>query len=128
LIAGIGTDIVSVQRIQAALDKHGARFAERILRDDELAEFATAVSPAKFLSKRFASKEAFSKALGTGIGSMVSWQDLSVTHDAAGKPSFSASLALLSKLDSLGISATHLSISDETTHAIAFVVLEKEST
>lgn len=127
MIYGIGTDIVAVARIETALASHGERFAARILAESELAEFRASSAPARFTAKRFAAKEAFAKALGTGIGAELSWHDLTVTHDAAGKPAFTFSAALTDRLYPLEVAATHLSISDETTHAVAFVVIERKT-
>jgi holo-[acyl-carrier protein] synthase len=76
------------------------------------------------VAKRFAAKESFSKAFGTGIGEVVGWHDVWVTHDTNGKPLIAVSPALQLHLDAAGVSRAHLSISDEHDHAIAFVVLE----
>lgn len=126
MIFGIGTDIVTVKRIEDALFRHGDRFLHRILSELEVAEYANTSAPARFLAKRFAVKEAFAKAFGTGIGESVGWHDVRVTHDARGKPSVAVSEALQIRLDAAGICRSHVSISDEQDHAIAFVVLEKE--
>lgn len=126
MIFGIGTDIVTVKRIEDALFRHGDRFLHRILSELEVAEYANTSAPARFLAKRFAVKEAFAKAFGTGIGESVGWHDVRVTHDARGKPSVAVSEALQTRLDAAGICRSHVSISDEQDHAIAFVVLEKE--
>jgi len=126
VIFGIGTDIVTVKRIEDALFRHGDRFLHRILSELEVAEYANTSAPARFLAKRFAVKEAFAKAFGTGIGESVGWHDVRVTHDARGKPSVAVSEALQTRLDAAGICRSHVSISDEQDHAIAFVVLEKE--
>ena len=126
MIFGIGTDIVTVKRIEDALFRHGDRFLHRILSELEVAEYANTSAPARFLAKRFAVKEAFAKAFGTGIGESVGWHDVRVTHDQHGKPSVAVSEALQTRLSAAGICRSHVSISDEQDHAIAFVVLEKE--
>lgn len=125
MIHGIGTDLVSVKRIEDALFRHGDRFLHRILSEAEVAEYAQSKQPARFLAKRFAAKEAFSKAWGTGIGEAVGWHDVSVTHDARGKPLIATSDALAEKFTLEKIVAAHISLSDENDHALAFVVLEK---
>lgn len=125
MIYGIGTDLVTIQRIEEALFRFGDRFLHRILSEDEVAEYAMSSQPARFVAKRFAAKEAFSKAYGTGIGESVGWHDVSVTHDALGKPLLQTSNALQEKLHAKNISHTHLSITDEAEHALAFVVIEK---
>ena len=126
MIFGIGTDIVTVKRIEDALFRHGDRFLHRILSEPEVAEYANTSAPARFLAKRFAVKEAFAKAFGTGIGESVGWHDVRVTHDERGKPSVAVSEALQTRLNAARVSCSHVSISDERDHAIAFVVLEKE--
>lgn len=125
MIYGIGTDLVNIKRIEEALFRFGDRFLHRILSEEEVAEYAKSSQPARFLAKRFAAKEAFSKAYGTGIGESVGWHDVRVTHDALGKPSIQTSQALAEKLHALRITQTHLSITDETEQALAFVVIEK---
>ena len=125
MIFGIGTDIVSIKRIEDSLFRFGDRFLHRVLNEAEVAEYAQTSQPARFLAKRFAVKEAFSKAYGTGIGAEVGWHDVTITHDARGKPLISTSSALTERLNQQTILFSHVSISDESEHAIAFVVLEK---
>jgi holo-[acyl-carrier protein] synthase len=124
MIYGIGTDIVSIKRIEDALFRFGDRFLHRILNEAEVAEYAQSAQPARFLAKRFAAKEAFSKAFGTGIGGEIGWHDVAVGHDPRGKPMINASAQLASRLTKSEIKTSHISISDESEHAIAFVVLE----
>lgn len=126
MIFGIGTDIVSVERIAAAMERHGPAFAERILTDSELAEFSINAHPARFLSKRFAAKEALSKATGQGLRHPVSLHNISISHDELGKPVFRFDEGLTTYLQQLGVTRHHLSISDEHEHAVAFVILEGE--
>ncbi len=125
MIYGIGTDIVTVKRIEDSLSRYGDRFVERVLNEMEVSEYAQSPQPVRFLAKRFAVKEAFSKAFGTGIGAEVAWHDVSVRHDAHGKPLLSPSPAMTLRLAAQGIMNLHVSISDEPEHAIAFVILEK---
>lgn len=125
MIHGVGTDMVSVKRIEDALFRFGDRFLHRVLSESEVIEYAQSSQPARFLAKRFAAKEAFSKAWGTGIGEAVGWHDVSVAHDARGKPLIAPSAALSEKFVKEHIVAAHISLSDENDHALAFVVLEK---
>ena len=125
MIFGIGTDIVSIPRIAAALARHGEAFAQRILAPQEWAGFSEASQPARFLAKRFAAKEAFAKALGTGIRAPVTWHNIRVTHDELGKPLLNFEPELTELLGRHAICSHHLSISDEKEMAAAFVVLEK---
>ena len=124
MIYGIGTDIVSIERIQNILNKNRDGFINRVLTDHEKALFANKADSAAFCAKRFAAKEAFSKALGTGIGRVVSFQDLTVRSNEHGKPYFMPSEKLRLYLQEKGIKHGHLSISDESQNALAFVVLE----
>ena len=124
MIYGIGTDIVSIERIQNILNKNRDGFINRVLTEHEKALFANKADSAAFCAKRFAAKEAFSKALGTGIGRIVSFQDLTVRSNEHGKPYFMPSEKLRLYLQEKGIKHGHLSISDESQNALAFVVLE----
>ena len=127
MIYGVGTDIVSIERIQEILNKNRDGFINRVLTEHERALFANKSDNAAFCAKRFAAKEAFSKALGTGIGRVVSFQDLTVRKNENGKPYFMPSEKLRLYLQEKGIRQGHLSISDESSNALAFVVLEFES-
>lgn len=124
MILGIGTDIVQIDRIEAALQRQGERLAKRILTPREQAHFDGHSQPARYLAKRFAAKEAAAKALGTGIAQGVSFQHFEIDNDALGAPqlSFSGEAAKLQSLR--GIKALHLSLSDERDYAVAMVVLE----
>jgi holo-[acyl-carrier protein] synthase len=124
VILGIGTDLVEIPRIERALSRHGDRFARRILVPDEFERFARHRKPAAYLAKRFAAKEAFSKAMGTGIHFPVNWQNVSVANLSSGKPCLRFSDALGLLLASRGILEAHLSLSDEREVAAAFVILE----
>jgi len=124
VIYGIGTDIVSIERIQNILNKNRDGFINRVLTEHEKALFANRSDSAAFCAKRFAAKEAFSKALGTGIGRVISFQDLTVRSNEHGKPYFMPSEKLRLYLQEKGIKHGHLSISDESQNALAFVVLE----
>jgi holo-[acyl-carrier protein] synthase len=124
MIIGIGTDIVTVARIEAAIARHGVAFAQRILSTHELPEYSAHSYPARFLSKRFAAKEAFAKATGQGLRHPVSLRRISVSHDELGKPTFLFDEELSGHLKKLGVTRHHLSLSDERDTAVAFVILE----
>ena len=126
MIYGIGSDIVSIERIQTIINKNRDSFINHVLTEHERALFANKADSAAFCAKRFAAKEAFSKALGTGIGRVVSFQDLTVRSNENGKPYFMPSEKLRLYLKNKGIKQGHLSISDESQNALAFVVLEAE--
>jgi holo-[acyl-carrier protein] synthase len=115
-----------VARIEAASARHGVAFAERILSVQELAEYVAHANPARFLSKRFAAKEAFAKATGHGLRHPVSLHRITITNDELGKPTFLFDAELAAWLQQLGVTCHHLSISDEKDVAVAFVILEKD--
>jgi holo-[acyl-carrier protein] synthase len=124
MIFGIGTDIVEVSRIEDSLARFGNAFAERILNEMEWQSYMQSNTPSRFLAKRFAAKEAFAKALGTGLRGPATFQNIGVTHDDLGKPVLDIALELQTLLDEKGIRFMHLSVSDEKNLAAAFVVLE----
>ncbi|HQN65727.1 MAG TPA: holo-ACP synthase [Methylophilus sp.] len=124
MIFGVGTDIVEVARIEAALTEFGEAFARRILAENELVAYEASQIKPRFLAKRFAAKEAFSKALGTGIRGVVTFQSIQVTHDAMGKPLLAFNQEIETLLAEKQIRTAHVSISDEKNLAVAFVVLE----
>ena len=124
MIHGIGTDIVKVERMLRSLDRHGERFAARILAGSERDAFAASREPARFLAKRFAAKEAFGKALGTGVAVPATLHAVAVDHDELGKPLFRFGEALAGFLTERGLDA-HLSLSDEADYVVAFALIEK---
>ena len=129
MIYGIGTDVVEVARIEASIEQFGDAFAKRVLAESELASYLglglkdSQIKP-RFLAKRFAAKEAFAKALGTGLRAPATFQNIAVSHDDLGKPILILSHELQALLQSKSITQTHISISDERNLATAFVVLE----
>ncbi len=124
MIYGIGTDVVSIERIRQTIERHGAQFAQRILSDAELTQLNEANDPTAWIAKRWAAKEAFGKAAGTGIRTPLALKAIGIVNDAEGKPSFEFAPAVNAWLTKRGIARTHLSISDEREYAIAFVVFE----
>lgn len=127
MIFGIGTDIVAYDRIERLHEKYGENFAGRVLSPDEMHELHSHPQPARLLMKRFAAKEALAKAAGSGLRHPLTMHNVSVTHDALGKPGFVFDGELTAHFAGLGVVRHHLSISDEREHAVAFVVLEKDS-
>ncbi len=124
MIFGIGTDIVEISRMKENLAKHGNRFANRILAQNEMIEFEQSSSQSAFLAKRFAAKEAAVKALGTGFRNGISMTHISVEHDALGKPVLQLTDAALTVADELKITETYISIADEKEYAVAYVIME----
>ena len=124
MIYGVGTDLVEISRIERALQRFGERFAKRILCEPELKRFKTHRKPAAYLAKRFAAKEAFTKALGTGIHAPANWHGMWVTNLRSGKPELEFSSELRTYLANRRIRRAHLSLSDERDMACATVILE----
>ena len=124
MIIGIGTDIVSVERLAKLYRRYGQKFAEKLLSLDEQEDFAKANNKGAFLAKRFAAKEAFGKALGIGVAAPATLPNITVTHDKLGKPSFAYAPPLSALMAERGLHA-QLSISDEQKSALAFVILEE---
>ena len=122
-IVGLGTDIVQIERLSQQIESSD-RLAERIINPVEWQEFSQSNSPARFLAKRFAAKEAAVKALGTGIGNGISWQHIEVGHDELGKPLLTFNGYFAELCQQRNIQSSHVSISDEADYAVATVILE----
>ena len=124
MILGIGTDVVSIERIAGVLERHGERFLNRVLTPAERARYDRTKDKASHLAKRWAAKEAFSKAIGTGIHPPFHWRAIGVGHDPKGKPLVVPSPEMADHLKTLGVARAHLSLTDDAGVAVAFVVLE----
>ncbi len=128
MIYGIGTDICDVRRIRASFDRHGERFAQRILSEGELDTWRmrSARWPDRgvsYLATRFSAKEAFSKAIGLGMRMPMTWRHCEITKAPSGKPEIILHGALKSWFDARQLVA-HVSVTDETDYAASFVVVE----
>jgi holo-[acyl-carrier protein] synthase len=126
VIYGVGTDIVEIARIEKALARFGERFAKRILCPPELRRFEAHKQKANYLAKRFAAKEAFTKALGTGIHAPANWHGVWVKNLPSGKPVLEFSVLLKKLLETRRVTSSHLSLADERGIAVATVILECE--
>ena len=124
MIHGIGTDIVRIERVRKSLARFGERFALRILAASEVEAWRAHRDPARFLAKRFAAKEAFGKALGTGVAVPATLHAVAVAHDALGKPDYRYDDRLAAHMRERGLCA-HLSISDEDDNVVAFALIER---
>jgi len=123
-IIGIGTDIVAIPRIRSIWERFGHSFAKRILMPSEQAEFLASSKPVAFLAKRFAAKEAFAKACGSGFRAGGIWlTDIGVSHNALGKPEMAFSEQAINMIKGLGVLQSHVTLSDEHDYAVAFVIL-----
>jgi holo-[acyl-carrier protein] synthase len=130
MIYGIGTDIVQISRVRAALERSGERFAEKILGPEELAKYRArkAKNEARglsFLATRFSAKEAFSKAIGLGMHMPMTWRSVQTLNAPGGKPVVVCSGALEEFMRQNRLSA-QVSISDEADYGVAFVIVTQE--
>lgn len=130
MIYGIGTDIVQIARIEAALARSGERFAEKILGPEELARYHARserndVRGVRYLATRFSAKEAFSKAIGLGMVMPMTWRSAQVLNAPSGKPQmvYSGELAEFMRQHKLTAQVT---VSDEADYGVAFVVVTQE--
>ena len=129
MIYGIGTDIIRIDRLDAAYQRHGIGFAKKILGDEELDLFCRRDAQLhargiRFLATRFAAKEAFSKAVGLGMCMPMTWRAMQTLNAPGGKPIVHTSGALAQFMHDTQLSA-QVSITDETDYAVAFVIVEK---
>ena len=124
-IIGVGTDIVEIERISRLMQGGNERFVRRILHDNEYQQFQTIHENLanNWLAKRFATKEACSKALGTGIGAQAQLTEIETQHDELGKPQLVLHGVTLATAERLGVVDMSLSLADERSYAVAFVVL-----
>lgn len=123
MIYGIGTDVVEVKRMKQSLRRLGDCYALNILSDNELPSYNVSENKERFLARRFAAKEAFVKALGTGFMAPAMPKNISIMHDKLGKPILEFTEELRAFMDYKHIGSEHISISDEKNIASAFVVL-----
>ena len=124
MIYGVGSDLIEIPRVERVLARFGERFARRILCEPELRRFHAHAKPAAYLAKRFAAKEAFTKALGPGIHAPANWHGVWVVNLKSGKPELEFSAALARLLQERGIRRSHLTLTDERDMAAATVILE----
>ncbi|MBO9353481.1 holo-ACP synthase [Bordetella petrii] len=130
-IAGIGMDLLRIDRVERALARHGDRFAEKILGPEELQKFHArrardAARGVRFLATRFAAKEAFSKAIGLGMRMPMTWTRLQTLNAPGGRPVLVMAPSLLEWYQPR-FGAAHVSITDESDLAAAYVVVERKA-
>lgn len=130
MIFGIGTDICDVRRIRASLEKHGDRFAHKVLSEGEIKvwNFRTARWPERglrYLATRFSAKEAFSKAVGLGMRMPMTWRLCEIANERSGKPYIILHGGLKEWFEAQGLTA-HVTVTDESDYAASFVVVEKK--
>ena len=129
MIIGLGSDLCNIERIQSSLDRYGARFEQRVFTPVEIAKAdKRPFTRAATFAKRFAAKEAFSKAVGTGFKAGVFMKDIGVVNLPSGAPTLALSGGAKARLDALtppgATLFVHLTLTDDHPWAQAFVILE----
>ena len=124
MIYGTGIDLVSIRRIEKVIQKWGSRFVTRVFTAEETRICYNRPSSYSAFALRFGAKEAFSKALGLGIRKGISWRDIEVFNNPAGKPGLRLYGVASEICKDKGINSIHLSLSDDGEYGIAMVVLE----
>lgn len=129
MIYGIGTDILQISRLKAALERRGDRLAEKILGTDEMKRYLYRKSKVearglRYLATRFAAKEAFSKAIGLGMRMPMTWRSVQTLNMSSGKPVIVTSGSLKEYMEKYQLTA-QVSITDEAEYAVAFVIIEQ---
>ena len=129
MIFGIGTDVCDIRRIRASLDRHGDRFALKILSDAEFATFKARGArwpdrAVNYLATRFSAKEAFSKAIGLGMRTPMTWRHCEIAKAKNGKPEIVLHGELKTWFEARQLTA-HVTVTDETDYAASFCVVEK---
>lgn len=124
MIVGLGVDLVSIARLRRVLDRRGERAMRRFFTDHEAARCSRSRSPEESLAARFAAKEAFYKALGTGVGAAGGWQEVEVVSAATGAPSLRLTGRAAEVARVRGVERIHLALTHTGDTAAAVVVLE----
>lgn len=124
MIFGIGIDVTSIARVDSSLQRFGERFAHRVLHENERDDFVASSQPARFLAKKFAAKEAASKALGTGIRGGVSLHDFVTWNSDMGKPELKVFGVAAERCRQEGVTRYHVSLSDEGDIVTAVAIFE----
>jgi len=128
LIYGVGTDICDVRRIRASVERHGERFAAKVLSDAELATWKARSARwpergLRYLATRFSAKESFSKAIGLGMRMPMTWKLCEIANERSGKPVIVLHGELKTWFEAQGLQA-HITVTDETDYAASFCVVE----
>jgi holo-[acyl-carrier protein] synthase len=128
VIYGIGTDICDVRRIRDSLDRHGDRFAAKVLSDGEFATWKARSARwpergVRYLATRFSAKEAFSKAIGMGMRMPMTWKLCEIANERSGKPTIVLHGALKDWFEAQALQV-HVTVTDETDYAVSFCVVE----
>jgi holo-[acyl-carrier protein] synthase len=128
VIYGIGTDVCDVRRIRSSVERHGERFAAKVLSEDELTTWRSRSARwpergLRYLATRFSAKESFSKAIGLGMRMPMTWKLCEIANERSGKPVIVLHGELKTWFESQGLQA-HITLTDETDYAASFCVVE----
>jgi holo-[acyl-carrier protein] synthase len=128
VIYGIGTDVCDVRRIRSSVERHGERFAAKVLSEDELTTWKSRSARwpergLRYLATRFSAKESFSKAIGLGMRMPMTWKLCEISNERSGKPVIVLHGELKTWFESQGLQA-HITLTDETDYAASFCVVE----
>jgi holo-[acyl-carrier protein] synthase len=131
MIYGIGTDICDIRRIRVSLERHGERFAQKVLSDNELQTYRARSERwpergVRYVATRFSAKEAFSKAIGMGMRMPMTWRLCEVAKLPSGQPTLVLHGVLKEWFEAKGLTA-HVSVSDESDYATSYVIVEKNN-
>lgn len=124
MIFGIGIDIIEISRVKALYDEYGDEIVRKLFTEKEISYCMGKAFPERSFSARFSAKEAFLKALGTGLSSGISWKQIEIENAESGKPNIVCDADLQNILNEKKISNIHLSIAHSENYAVAMVVLE----
>jgi len=131
VIIGLGSDLIDIRRVERSLERFGDRFVQRVFTEIEQAKSDRRKERAASYAKRFAAKEACSKALGTGLRQGVYWRDMGVANLPSGKPTMVLTGGALAQLENMvpggHMALIHLTITDDWPLAQAFVIIEAVS-
>lgn len=126
MIIGTGIDIVNIERFERLMERWGKRFLSRVYTDDEISRCQRMSHPPECFAIRFAAKEAFLKAIGSGLRNGIQWTDIEVQNDSRGKPFLSFYRKAREILQTHRVERTHLTLSHDRPFAVAHVLLEGE--
>ncbi len=131
MIYGIGTDICDIRRIRASLEKHGERFAQKVLSNNEMNTYRARSERwpergVRYVATRFSAKEAFSKAIGMGMRMPMTWRLCEVAKLPSGQPTIVLHGVLKEWFEAKHLTA-HVSVSDESDYATSYVIVEKNN-
>ncbi len=124
MIVGTGIDVVNIERVERLMNRWGDLFLSRVFTEEEIVRCQNRARPSECFATRFAAKEAFLKAIGSGLRNGIHWTDIEVENDPLGRPSLSFHLKAKEAFESLRIQQALLTLSHDRCYAVAHVLLE----